>query len=343
MNILNYILSLITTAIPQFSNTSITSIWYKMATVFADTCNLVLQELNNTLSIIQNTVNNNRFGKSLYYTSTALNYQESSTLYIGSLQGNYNAATNTPALVNGAGTAGFYYLVTVSGQQNFGNGVITFNIGDTVVYYGSLGQWINQPVGVVNNFIPYYETVDPDQMIVKQAAFVVNRIEVPPIPPSVTPILYDQCSLNVASADSNGFLIPLTNTQLSNFMAYMNEFTIPGIPLQIFSVNPNPIQFLNMNCYYQANYSQDFIATEVLNAFLAYLKITTLGAVFRTNSLEQYIVNNVKGVIDMSLFNAQILIEGNWVGFQDAVTMPAGYFNYVPNFQNNINYIPQNV
>jgi hypothetical protein len=53
--------------------------------------------------------------------------------------GTWNAATNTPTLVNGTGDAGDLYLCNVAGTVNFGAGPITFAIGDWVLY-GS-GNW----------------------------------------------------------------------------------------------------------------------------------------------------------------------------------------------------------
>jgi hypothetical protein len=54
--------------------------------------------------------------------------------------GNYNATTNSPALVDGTGNAGDLYHVSVAGTQDFGAGNITFSIGDKVAYNGSIWQ-----------------------------------------------------------------------------------------------------------------------------------------------------------------------------------------------------------
>ncbi len=55
-----------------------------------------------------------------------------------SLQGSYNAGTNTPTLINGTGTTGHAYKVSVAGSQDFGAGLITFIQGDLVFYDGSV-------------------------------------------------------------------------------------------------------------------------------------------------------------------------------------------------------------
>lgn len=55
-------------------------------------------------------------------------------------QGTWNAATNTPTLANGTGTAGFVYITSVAGTTNFGAGPITFAVGDWAIYNGSIWQ-----------------------------------------------------------------------------------------------------------------------------------------------------------------------------------------------------------
>lgn len=55
-------------------------------------------------------------------------------------QGTYNAATNTPALVDGTGNAGDVYRVSTGGTRNFGSGGITLHVGDYVIYSGSIWE-----------------------------------------------------------------------------------------------------------------------------------------------------------------------------------------------------------
>lgn len=53
-------------------------------------------------------------------------------------KGTYNALTNTPALSNtDVGKTGYLYQVNVAGTQNFGAGVISFDVGDKVVNNGT--------------------------------------------------------------------------------------------------------------------------------------------------------------------------------------------------------------
>lgn len=67
-------------------------------------------------------------------------------------QNTWNAATNTPTLADGVGTAGFGYIVTTAGTQNLGSGNITYSIGDLVILNAAL-VWqkvTNIGIGVVS-------------------------------------------------------------------------------------------------------------------------------------------------------------------------------------------------
>jgi hypothetical protein len=49
-------------------------------------------------------------------------------------QGVWDASTNTPTLVDGTGNNGDVYRVTVGGSRNLGSGIISFTVGDYVIY-----------------------------------------------------------------------------------------------------------------------------------------------------------------------------------------------------------------
>lgn len=52
-------------------------------------------------------------------------------------QGAWNANTNTPALADGAGSAGDVYRVSVAATRNLGSGAIEFAVGDYAIYNGT--------------------------------------------------------------------------------------------------------------------------------------------------------------------------------------------------------------
>ena len=53
-------------------------------------------------------------------------------------QGTWNASTNSPTLVDGSGSIGDVYRVTVAGTQDLGSGNITFDVGDYAILNSSL-------------------------------------------------------------------------------------------------------------------------------------------------------------------------------------------------------------
>jgi microcystin-dependent protein len=70
-------------------------------------------------------------------------------------KGEWNAETNTPTLVDGVGTKGDMYYVSVNGTQNLGSGDIVFLAGDRIIYNGTVWQKLSGgSVKKVNNVRP---------------------------------------------------------------------------------------------------------------------------------------------------------------------------------------------
>ena len=65
-------------------------------------------------------------------------------------RGAWSAATNTPTLTNGVGSAGDEYSVSAAGTVNFGAGPITFAAGDFVIYSGTVWEKIPTAIGVTS-------------------------------------------------------------------------------------------------------------------------------------------------------------------------------------------------
>ena len=68
-----------------------------------------------------------------------------------SYQGQWDASTNTPALADGGGTAGYFYVASASGSVDFGSGSISFNIGDWVIYDSGVWSKLTQS-GATNDW-----------------------------------------------------------------------------------------------------------------------------------------------------------------------------------------------
>jgi len=69
-------------------------------------------------------------------------------------KGSWNANTNTPTLsANQVGAqSGWEYIVTVAGTRNLGNGSVTFNVGDLVIYDGTTWNDIPGNAATVTSF-----------------------------------------------------------------------------------------------------------------------------------------------------------------------------------------------
>lgn len=70
-------------------------------------------------------------------------------------KGYWDASTNTPHLADGTGTKGDLYYVDVAGTQDLGSGSQVFEVGDRVLYDGSV--WMNMKSGGTN--IEVYPTM----------------------------------------------------------------------------------------------------------------------------------------------------------------------------------------
>ena len=66
-------------------------------------------------------------------------------------KGTWDASTNTPTLVNGTGNQGDVYLCNVAGTTNFGAGPITFAVGDSAIYSGTIWQRAGGATGTVTS------------------------------------------------------------------------------------------------------------------------------------------------------------------------------------------------
>jgi len=66
-----------------------------------------------------------------------------------SYQGTWNASTNTPTLTSGAGTKGYYYVVSVAGSTDL-DGITDWVVGDWAVFNGTVWQQIDNTDAVTS-------------------------------------------------------------------------------------------------------------------------------------------------------------------------------------------------
>lgn len=96
-----------------------------------------------------------------------------------SYRGAWNANTNTPDLTTITKSKGDMYLVSVKGTQDIGEGSIVYNVGDQVIYNGTIWQKIpTGDVDMVNNISPVDDnvTVNGDDIHYSTTASGVTNI-----------------------------------------------------------------------------------------------------------------------------------------------------------------------
>jgi hypothetical protein len=105
------------------------------------------QAVLDALASLQTQINNlipsqtGNAGKFLTTNGAALSW--SSVAGGLSYQGTWNASTNTPTLTSSVGVNGYYYIVATAGSTNL-NGITDWQIGDWLMFNGSVWQKIDQ-------------------------------------------------------------------------------------------------------------------------------------------------------------------------------------------------------
>ena len=78
-----------------------------------------------------------------YLTTNGTTTSWASVTGVLNYQGTWNASTNTPTLASSTGTNGYYYVVATAGSTNL-NGITDWQIGDWLLFNGSVWQKIDQ-------------------------------------------------------------------------------------------------------------------------------------------------------------------------------------------------------
>jgi hypothetical protein len=105
------------------------------------------QSVLDTLASLQTQINNiypsqtGNAGKFLTTNGTSVSW--ASVAGGLSFQGTWNASTNVPTLTSSVGINGYYYIVSTAGSTNL-NGITDWQIGDWLLFNGSVWQKIDQ-------------------------------------------------------------------------------------------------------------------------------------------------------------------------------------------------------
>ena len=254
MNSLSSILTNITNAIPELTNSSITAIFRRLAEALSITIDNTEAELINTENIINANIATNNIGKAGYYINSALYYED----------------------------------------------------GEDMVIDPVTQNWI-------------YSPVDVSKQTISAAAFDESTL-----------------TLKVAYTDpSTGLLAKLPSDVLSRFINYFNNsnsnsdvqklnggFAIPGIPINIVSLDPNIFNASSFVVTYYGSYSLINIQAAVQAALNSFLDSFEYNGELFCGDLTDYIKQQVAGVRDVSI----ILPEIDGVVFVGNKSLSAGYF-----------------
>lgn len=191
-----------------------------------------------------------------------------------------------------------------------------------------------------DTYTPYYATIDPTKQIIAQAAVeeIISSVSIDEQEYQFSSVL-----LKVATS-SNGTLQPLSEEQLSAFTIYMSNFTLLGIPLQIFSSNPDMLQFDSIKITLAPEYDESATSQQVVQAFYNFRDQSTFDGILYLSNLTAYILANVPGVIDVYLDGAQIQpFGGDFTPIANGQTsLKAGYFDYSNDLETFVNYVSAN-
>ena len=110
-------------------------------------------------------------------------------------KGNWTPGTNSPALADGTGTAGWVYRASAAGTANLGSGSHTWQIGDFVIYNGTVWQYAPASTGVVSvNGLQGAVTLGTDQVAQGSTNFYFSNALARAALSATAPILYNSAS-----------------------------------------------------------------------------------------------------------------------------------------------------
>jgi hypothetical protein len=115
----------------------------KVITNGGGTSQSVLDSLASLQTQITNLIPSQTGNSGKYLTTNGTTTSWASVAGGLSYKGTWNASTNTPTLASSVGTNGFYYIVGTAGSTNL-NGITDWQIGDWLMYNGTVWQKIDQ-------------------------------------------------------------------------------------------------------------------------------------------------------------------------------------------------------
>jgi hypothetical protein len=188
------------------------------------------QYVLDTLTSLQTQINNlipsqtGNSGKFLTTNGTATSW--ASVAGGLSYQGTWNASTNTPTLTSSVGVNGYYYIVSTAGSTNL-NGITDWQIGDWLLFNGSVWQKIDQS-NLVTSVNGYTGTVVLTQTDVSGTASLTTT-QTLTNKTLTSPIINE-----ILDANGNEILGLSTTASATDFLTVKNGIGV-GVPLHVYA------------------------------------------------------------------------------------------------------------
>lgn len=169
-----------------------------------------------------------------------------------------------------------------------------------------------------------YAVIDPSKQIIAQAAFEELGSD-----------QEKQLFVKIAKKDPvTGLLVQLTNSEYAAFSSYFTTFQLPGLPVTVINKQANILSFAGTLTFFNT-YNLTTLQTNFQNALNSFRDSFAFNGEFFNGDLTAYIKQQVPG--DRDFFITNTTIDG--VPFSGSISLPAGYFNYISNIFNQIQFV----
>jgi hypothetical protein len=207
-------------------------------------------------------------------------------------------------------------ITNILGTQRYGTTFYYINI--------ALAYQDGVPISINEMGQYYYTSINQNALIITKAAFQI-----------LSSGSYEVLILKVATTDTQtNSLIALTPDQLNAFVSYFNLYKIPGIVVNIISLNANILNF-NAQIYYNASSDLTTIKSNIAASLTTFKNNFAFNGTFYETDISSYIIQNVQGV--RSFYLTGTSIDGN--SFTGSTILSSGYFEYATNITNTFTYI----
>jgi hypothetical protein len=162
-----------------------------------------------------------------------------------------------------------------------------------------------------NSFVPYYEITDDTKKIIKFTAVKQSDNS-------------RQVNIKIAKADSDNNPVQLTVDELNSVKSFVNSLQAAGLYINVISFPPDLLK-LNINIYFDGQYVQSNVLSEVKASIRGYLQKLKFDGTIQLIKLIDAI-QNVQGVKDVLINEAQAKTElEGYTTFNRIYNAKAGY------------------